>query len=119
MVLRFAGGGAKHPGGNDPCPCGSGNKFKKCCADKPQGAASPIPGLSWDAFLGTSADKMTKDHIDELALKDLVRIDLTRIQPALLDAVMSRFLIAHEWTHAERVMAAAEERLPGAIAAPS
>jgi tetratricopeptide (TPR) repeat protein len=22
------------PGRNDPCPCGSGKKFKKCCADK-------------------------------------------------------------------------------------
>jgi len=21
---------------NDPCPCGSGLKFKKCCIDKPQ-----------------------------------------------------------------------------------
>ena len=21
-------------GRNDPCPCGSGKKFKKCCADK-------------------------------------------------------------------------------------
>jgi hypothetical protein len=21
------------PGRNDPCPCGSGKKFKKCCAD--------------------------------------------------------------------------------------
>jgi hypothetical protein len=26
-------------GRNDPCPCGSGKKFKKCCLDKP--AASP------------------------------------------------------------------------------
>ena len=33
---------AKPPGRNDPCPCGSGNKYKKCCADKPVGAASPI-----------------------------------------------------------------------------
>lgn len=23
-------------GRNDPCPCGSGKKFKKCCANKPQ-----------------------------------------------------------------------------------
>jgi len=23
------------PGRNDPCPCGSGKKFKNCCADKP------------------------------------------------------------------------------------
>lgn len=22
-------------GRNDPCPCGSGKKFKKCCLDKP------------------------------------------------------------------------------------
>ena len=24
-------------GRNDPCPCGSGKKFKKCCAHKPLG----------------------------------------------------------------------------------
>jgi SWIM/SEC-C metal-binding protein len=23
-------------GRNDPCPCGSGKKFKKCCVDQPQ-----------------------------------------------------------------------------------
>jgi hypothetical protein len=22
-------------GRNDPCPCGSGKKFKKCCLDRP------------------------------------------------------------------------------------
>lgn len=22
---------AEHPGRNDPCPCGSGKKYKKCC----------------------------------------------------------------------------------------
>jgi len=22
---------SKRPGRNDPCPCGSGNKYKKCC----------------------------------------------------------------------------------------
>ncbi len=25
---------AKKVGRNDPCPCGSGKKFKKCCANK-------------------------------------------------------------------------------------
>jgi len=24
----------KHPGRNDPCPCGSGKKYKRCCAPK-------------------------------------------------------------------------------------
>jgi SWIM/SEC-C metal-binding protein len=23
-------------GRNDPCPCGSGKKFKKCCVDQPE-----------------------------------------------------------------------------------
>ena len=26
---------APRVGRNDPCPCGSGKKFKKCCADLP------------------------------------------------------------------------------------
>ena len=25
------------PGRNDPCPCGSGNKYKKCCLPKEEG----------------------------------------------------------------------------------
>ncbi len=27
------------PGRNDPCPCGSGKKYKRCCLDKDQAAA--------------------------------------------------------------------------------
>jgi uncharacterized protein YecA (UPF0149 family) len=26
----------KQVGRNDPCPCGSGKKFKKCCMNKPR-----------------------------------------------------------------------------------
>jgi tetratricopeptide (TPR) repeat protein/2-polyprenyl-3-methyl-5-hydroxy-6-metoxy-1,4-benzoquinol methylase len=35
------------PGRNDPCPCGSGKKYKKCCADSPEAnAAFQQPRLS-------------------------------------------------------------------------
>ena len=30
-ALVGAGGGAAEPGRNDPCPCGSGRKYKRCC----------------------------------------------------------------------------------------
>ena len=30
-------------GRNDPCPCGSGNKFKKCCALKPTAPIEATP----------------------------------------------------------------------------
>lgn len=32
-----------HPGRNDPCPCGSGNKYKKCCAGKATVAPPQVP----------------------------------------------------------------------------
>ena len=31
------------PGRNDPCPCGSGKKYKKCCHDKPEAQAAFQP----------------------------------------------------------------------------
>lgn len=31
-------------GRNDPCPCGSGKKFKKCCLTKSQSGSSGMPG---------------------------------------------------------------------------
>ena len=34
---------------NDPCPCGSGKKYKKCCLHKPQAPVSP-PTSSIDAY---------------------------------------------------------------------
>lgn len=30
---------------NDPCPCGSGKKYKQCCIDKPPEKASARVGL--------------------------------------------------------------------------
>ncbi len=30
---------SQRPGRNNPCPCGSGKKFKKCCLEKPRGPA--------------------------------------------------------------------------------
>ena len=32
------------PGRNDPCPCGSGNKYKKCCLAKDKAAPKSQPG---------------------------------------------------------------------------
>jgi len=35
----------RHVGRNDPCPCGSGKKFKKCCLGKPEDER-PIPSAA-------------------------------------------------------------------------
>jgi tetratricopeptide (TPR) repeat protein len=36
-----AGSAAAEPGRNNPCPCGSGRKYKHCCAVKRVGASAP------------------------------------------------------------------------------
>lgn len=54
-------------GNNDPCPCGSGKKFKKCCRDKKPrerivmvGSPEPLRGVHYDKdkmeFMGLTLD---------------------------------------------------------------
>lgn len=39
-------------GRNEPCPCGSGNKFKKCCLNKPFPNPEQEAELEADLALG-------------------------------------------------------------------
>jgi hypothetical protein len=91
----------KEPGRNDPCPCGSGLKYKKCHADKPVTAGSPVPGVSWDAFLTTNADQMTVEHVEALPLRDLARVSVENLLPLPLATAVRMFVIARQWRHAE------------------
>lgn len=110
-VAGFTVRSQKQAGRNDPCPCGSGLKFKKCCADKPERrdvTPSPVPGLSWEQFI--TGEGMKPAHVQDLALRDLVRIELGKLDDQVLTAVLRRFLLAHEWDHAERIVDEAARR---------
>jgi hypothetical protein len=61
-----------HPhkaGRNEPCPCGSGKKFKKCCAAKQQNARASkllvgvviaaLAGAVYAGFVGFDEDSST------------------------------------------------------------
>ena len=95
-------------GRNDPCPCGSGLKYKKCCADKPAGERSPIPGVSWNEFL--RGDKLTIEHVNELALRDLARVDLSKLDVKPLVTAARKFSVARQWTHSLRAIDELERR---------
>ena len=41
---------SNHPGRNDPCPCGSGKKYKHCCASK--GDRLSLGTRVWFALIG-------------------------------------------------------------------
>ncbi len=54
------------PGRNDPCPCGSGKKFKKCCADKFEARLPAQNTAPTSAELNQLADLFNAGHHAEL-----------------------------------------------------
>jgi tetratricopeptide (TPR) repeat protein len=52
---------ASAPGRNDPCPCGSGKKFKQCCLDK---RATPSNSPALQQQLG-NALRIAQAHLDQ------------------------------------------------------
>lgn len=45
-------------GRNDPCPCGSGKKYKKCCLDKAATPVTPTPALFSETDRSSVLDKL-------------------------------------------------------------
>lgn len=76
-------------GRNDPCPCGSGKKFKKCCALISSGTTpiskEPFPGAGiWqkDIAAGEIAEMSTEDILERIRYT----LTLPRSQMSLPDA---------------------------------
>ncbi len=94
-------------GRNDPCPCGSGQKYKKCHADEDAAVtASPVVGMSWESFLGDGAVKMTVADVEALSMFDLARVELAKLPDVALVRAFDRFLVELAWA---RAIAVADE----------
>jgi len=93
-------------GRNDPCPCGSGKKYKQCCLAKDEAPASAAQAAQAAAaptrrpgFVGSFLDG--DDGLDELTEASNAVVDL--IQAGKLDAaeraahdLLARFPDAHD-----------------------
>jgi tetratricopeptide (TPR) repeat protein len=92
-------------GRNDPCPCGSGKKYKQCCLAKDEAAARaarPAPPVASKPRLPTMADYFQgADHEEELtkasnAVVALIRAgDLDAAEEAAHD-LLTRFPEVHD-----------------------
>lgn len=62
---------------NDPCPCGSGKKFKKCCFANVQASRSPVPALSLQDALTAAAALHQKGDLEQAILRyaEILKID--------------------------------------------
>ncbi len=92
-------------GRNDPCPCGSGKKYKKCCAEKERGEAwSPVAGITMREYRRrlheyVSAEGMLREHP-----ADLARLPLEALSTEQLDACFQVFLDCERMEDAERAL---------------
>jgi hypothetical protein len=78
-------------GRNDPCPCGSGKKYKKCCHAKDQKRLrdpSDIAGVTRNELRKRPEQFLTRDR-----LLDMDRYELIRVAPAEVDPVLLPILV--------------------------
>ncbi len=84
-------------GRNDPCPCGSGRKFKKCCAGKEsdtsqyEAVRAPI-----DLLAGSPETGLTLSDVWEMRSFQLFRLDVTQLDDTCLEAVLARLAVFRE-----------------------
>ena len=85
------------PGRNDPCPCGSGKKFKKCCSGAGQTpAASPAGGA--DRLLRRALEH---HHCGRLLEAEATYREVLRLQPDHPEALYQLGLLASQAGHPE------------------
>ncbi len=98
---------ANTPGRNDPCPCGSGKKYKHCClvaADRQAAAQSPSHAgavarvLSWLTQRHKKAIKVAMDQCMLRLVDDREFLDLGSLDEAILQGI---HLNLTEWLLAE------------------
>ncbi len=87
-------------GRNDPCPCGSGKKYKKCCADKDEERleeSSSVAGVTRTELTQCPEPYLTKEKLQQMRVYELLRLEVTRIQATLLPTLIRSLLSYSEY----------------------
>ncbi len=82
---------SKKVGRNDPCPCGSGKKYKKCCLNKPQTSGDMIESeQEWDRWLKNYPPSAKERQEGRIYLEDFYDAESIEIDKMLYLALMER-----------------------------
>jgi hypothetical protein len=101
VTLRRA---VERVGRNDPCPCGSGRKYKRCCVERDQERlrhSSEVAGKTEEEVRADLEPHLTKARLERLRPEDLARLDGTRIAPELRPTY---FLALFAFAHFDRAL---------------
>lgn len=89
-------------GRNDPCPCGSGKKYKKCCFEKDQERlhhSTEIAGITTDELEAMPEPFLTRDRLENMRAPKLARLRIEMV-PQFLQAMMLERLCLFRMTPA-------------------
>ena len=93
-------------GRNDPCPCGSGKKYKKCCINKDQerlSRSSDIPGVTVEELRRSPERHLTERRLLDMRSYELARLDASLVRSDLHYLLADRLLLYGEADAAVRL----------------
>ena len=85
---------------NEPCPCGSGLKYKRCCAEKDQDRLAQSSDVAGRTSAELSADPtvgLTAARLKILAAYDLARIDVRQVPETLRTPYFHAIVNSRVW----------------------
>ncbi len=83
-------------GRNEPCPCGSGKKYKHCCIEEDNlrlQKSSSLPGRTYHEVFNDAERFLTPVNIDHTSLVELISYDPTKIPKEVLKPYFIRLAV--------------------------
>jgi hypothetical protein len=92
-------------GRNDPCPCGSGKKYKRCCeARDRERAASPYAGMTMQEALADPGRHGDPRIIEKIPEEELAALDKRGLSSAQLVTLVRRLAELERWAEADQAL---------------
>jgi len=92
-------------GRNEPCPCGSGKKYKRCCHDRDLERlrrSSDVPGVTVDELRAHPERHLTALRLLEMRAHELARLDPAKVPKHLRGTFVDRLVLFREHDAAAR-----------------
>ena len=92
-------------GRNEPCPCGSGRKYKRCCYDADQERlrhSSDVPGVTVEELRGNPEVHLNSDRLQRMRSYELARLAFDQVPAELHRALLSQLNMFREFGAAIR-----------------
>jgi hypothetical protein len=102
-------------GRNEPCPCGSGKKYKNCCIEKDQQRlrqSSALPGVTLQEWAAEPELGLTWERLRDMRSYELVKLDPHKVSESLRENLLDRLISFNELEAATQVLEASASNDP-------